>query len=280
VRGFFLDLDGVTRRLGEVEGQQSALIAELRGLAATIRRGKTAQLMLPRIAARYGGPTVTAGGAIGIDLDESWGPVGPADWLTLSNASGVDLHRCTVLVELRGRSGDIARDLHFVPAWPSGVAIYGKYGLGTQMLDETVGRQTVPGVEVVTISVWSDELSQESIVYPYAGAERDRDIARYCDGMQVQAQYRPFVRGLLWNTERGVSVTLKCVTALPSPRITVTFFQGGTALAWYWDFPRWDEGEQKTLDTGGKLPWDPELFKVVVSFPGTSYTHEATYTVP
>jgi len=279
LRGLILDIPGLARRYDQVSGVQEALLAEARRLAAAIKRGEAARLMLPRIAARYGGPPPAAGRALLIDFDESWGPVGPADWLTLTNASGVELHNATVLVEVRGGSGENARSVHFVPAWKAGAAIDAKYTAGDESLGFPVGRQSVKDVSAVTVSVWSDELSQEGIAYAYAGPEHDADVARYCATMRVRVQYRPFQRGLLWNTERGADAWLEGIPFVPRPRITATFRRGPSTLSWYWDFERWADGERKTLDAGGKLPWDPEEITVEVTFPNTGSRHRASWPV-
>jgi hypothetical protein len=97
--------------------------------------------------------------------------------------------------------------------------------------------------------------------------------------MKVESSYRPFAKGFLWNTERGVVVRLKDLKFAPKPRVTVSFRHQGSEVSLYWDFDRWDEGEVKTLDTGGKLPWDPEGYRVEVGFPGTVYTHQSSWEV-
>jgi len=271
LRGFALDLPGLLRRYDQVSGVQEDLIAEARRLATAIKRGEAARLMLPRIAARYAGPAREAGPALKVDFDEAWGPIGPADWLTLTNASGAELHNATVLVEVRGESGDVARSVHFVPVWKSGAAIDASYTVGDESLGFPVGRQTVPNVAGVTVSLWSEELREEGIAYRYLGAEHDADVARYCAAMRVRARFRPFQPGFVWDTQRGMELWLDGIAALPSPRITATFRRGADRRTWYWDFPRWDEGERKVLDAGKALPWDPEEVTVEVSFPRTGH---------
>ncbi len=273
LRGLILDLPGIARQYDQLSGVQEALLGEARRLAAILQRGEAAKLMLPRIAARYAGPPRKAGPALRIDFDESWGPVGPADWLTLSNATGGDLHNATVLVEVRGEAGDVARSVHFVPSWRDGTAIDARYTGGDESLGFPVGRQTVPNVAGVTASLWSEELTQEAIVYTYAGAEHDADVARYCAAMRVRARFRPFRPGIVWDTQRGMELWLDGIAALPSPRITATFRRGVDRRAWYWEFPRWDKGERKVLDAGKALPWDPEEVVVEVSFPRTGHKY-------
>jgi len=273
LRGFALDIPGLLRRYDQVSGVQDDLLAEARRLATILKRGEASRLMLPQIAARYSGPPRKAGPALKIDFDESWGPVGPGDWLTMSNVSGGDLHDATVLVEVRGEAGDVARSVHFVPSWRAGTAIDARYTGGDESLGFPVGRQTVANVASVTVSLWSEELRQEGIAYHYLGAEHDADVARYCAAMRVRARFRPFQTGIVWDTQRGMELWLDGIAALPRPRITATFRRKADVRAWYWDFPRWDQGERKVLDAGKALPWDPEEVTVEMSFPRTGHRY-------
>jgi hypothetical protein len=270
-RGFLLDLIGAVRRHQEVFGNMQAAEAEVHSLVAANRRLEVAKLLLPRIAARYAGRPAGGNRTIAIDFDAAWGPVGPDDRLTLSNHAGTDLHNCTILVEIRGKDGDTARSVYFATRWPVGTSLHARCPAGTELFGETVGRRSVPRVESIVASIWSDELTRESINYAYAGPERDADVGRYCQGMTIEAAYRPFAKGLFWNTERGLLVRLRGIERIPNPRATVTFRRGANELSWHWDFDRWDEGEEKALDAAGKLTWDPESYSIEVGFPDTSY---------
>jgi hypothetical protein len=163
VCGFILAFSGAFERFREVAGNQEAVKAEFRSIVAVCRGSEVAKLLLPRIAARYAGPHVGGKRTIAIDLDAAWGPVGPDDQLILTNRTGTDLHNCTVLVELHGQDGDVARNVYFVPRWQVGTPIYARCNPGTEILGETIGRRTVPLVESIVTSVWSDELTRESI---------------------------------------------------------------------------------------------------------------------
>jgi len=255
VRGCFGDIFGLARSYNDAQGREDRINDEIRSLIATSKRGDSIKLRLPRVAARYAGPLIANGQLILIDFNASWGPVGPDDWLTLAHKAGTDLHNCTVLVELHNRSGETVRNIHFIPRWSNRTPIFAKYSPSWKLLGEPVNRHTVPAVEAVIISLWADELSQESVRQAYAGAERDNDVARYCKNMRVLASYRPFAKGVLWDTTRGVHVELKGIPFVTHPRVTVQFRRNNLrlSLSLYWEFDRWDEGENKTLDTGDKL---------------------------
>ena len=278
LRGLALDLPGLARRYDQLSSVQEALLAESRRAAAILQRGEAAKLMLPRLAARHAGPRYKSGPVLKVDFDEAWGPVGPADWLRLANVSGITLHNATVLVEVHGEAGDVARSVHFMPSWSAGATIDARYTGGDDSFGFPVGRQTVPNVANVSVSLWSEELRQEGITYGYLGAEHDADVARYCASMQVRARFRPLQSGLIWDTQRGMELWLDGIASLPNPRITAIFRRGADVRSWYWDFPRWDRGERKVLDAGKALPWDPEEVAIEISFPRTGHKYLTKWT--
>lgn len=278
LHGLVFDLPGASRQVNRLVGIEEDLQAETRRLVALILRAATAKLMLPRLAQRYAGPIRTTDPALAIDFDAAWGPVGPADWLTLTNRSGTDLHQATVLVEVRNATGEVAPSVHFVPAWPAGGVLLARYTPGDMVLDATIGRQTVPDVANVVVSLWAEELAQEGITYAYAGAERDADIARACAGMQILVHYQLFEPGRIWDTPRGLEVWLDGIATLPKPTITATFRRGARTKILSWSFPRWDRGERKVLRASESLDFDPEAVDIEVSFPRTKYKHVSRWT--
>ena len=279
-RGYVGDVLGVIGRALDLQGRQSELEAEVHRLLSAMRRIEAATLELPRLAARFAGPPAPGPPPIAVDLDAAWGPVGPDDRITLVNRSGAALHDCTVLVELRGPAGETARNAHFVPEWPAGGPISARYSPGGGLPGEAMALHTVPGVESVIVSAWADELRCEGMAWAYSGPERDLDVGRCLGPMRVAAEYRPFSRGLLWNTQRGLRVRLEGLAHLDHPTIAARFRRGGAEASLSWSFERWDEGETKDLDGAGRLPWDPEGWELVVSFPGTSADFRADWPPP
>ena len=61
LRGLAFDVPGLLRRYDQVSGVQDDLLAEARRLAAALKRGEAARLMLQRIAARYARPARPSG---------------------------------------------------------------------------------------------------------------------------------------------------------------------------------------------------------------------------
>lgn len=278
LHGFLLDIPGVLKRAAESEGQAKAIEDELRTFIGAFHRLQSAMLLIPNLAKQYGGPKVVQGQAAIIDYDEAWGPFGPKSRAGLLNYFG-DLHHCTILIELRGRT-EVSRNVHFIPEWKSGVPIHAMYSPGEVVLDQTLSKQTVPEVQEVIVSVWADELTQEEIHYQYRGKARDLDIERYCQGLEVTCEFRPFQNGLFVNTHRGVQLQLNGMAFIEQSRVAATFRRGQESKSFSWNLGRWQQGESKTLDTQGELTWDPDTILVEVEFPGTSYKHSAGWRAP
>lgn len=276
-----LFLDGLARGLmglganerltNEIENTNWEIQREARTMLAAVHRIRAAQLLLPRIAARCAKSTGRKAKVLGADFNGSWGPFGPNDWLTLWNASNRTLHNVTLVVELRGRSGESCRNVHFISSWEPGAARYARYKPGWLLLDEYVERTTVANVENLTFSIWCDELSREGIRYDYAGTERSKDIRRYCEDVRVSVSYQPYEPGVFWDNHRGVVLQLGGIAYLPHPRITARFRRGGKVKSWYWDFERWDQGQSLTLETGGQLAWDPTSVEIELGFPDNGF---------
>ena len=152
---------------------------------AAVAHAEDVRLALPAVAARHAGRLSVGAAVLGLDLDPAWQFVGPEGRLTLVNHTGVDLHRCTVLVEIRGQ-GDPAQAFRYVPLWRAGEARYARYSPGEEHEGRAIGRRTPKGIGVVVASLWADELSQEGIRRDYGDAERDADVARYCREVRVE----------------------------------------------------------------------------------------------
>ena len=279
LRGLVLAGEGAAERDQEIRGQQDAILGELRSVIAAAKRAESAKLMLPRIAKKYAGPAVESGVSVAADFNAAWGHLGPDDWMFLYNNSSLVLHNSTVLVELRGIDGDVHRNLHFIPAWEQETWICARYEAGTPIpaLKDTFGAMSVANVQTALISIWAEELSQESIVYDYAGKEFDRDVERYCQDLKIRASYQAFEPGLLWNTERGVVATLDGLPFVMKPTVTVRFEGGGPSKSWFWTFDSWSQNERKTFSPGKQLSWDPDRYTIEITFPATSYQYRQVW---
>jgi len=252
----------------DADDKQQAINDEINSLLKVVDEIDRIHRLLPRVAEKYAAPFSRNIGRIWVDFDESWGPVGPDDWLCLYN-NGPDLEDCTILVELKGAKGDVRKNVHFLRKWSSDSWQYAIYAPGEKVLDRMVGRMTVYNVDTVDVTIFSPQYSTK-IHYVYSGAEKDKDIADYCKDATFKWRYQPFEAGIIWNTDRGVVLTLDKIAFIPKCRVDVTFKSGRQSKGWYWEFDQWKRGETKTF-SHRDLNFDPDTIEVTVSFPGTNH---------
>ena len=266
-RGF-----GIIGRVEEIYLQDTNLKNAFRALSEASARRDRAKLKLPVIAAYYSGPPAPISAPpLAIDYDAAWFPDQP-DRVILRNKTGTTLHHCTILVELLGKAGTSTPTLYFVETFAPENAIYGEYAGDTKVQDKIMKRPAVQLVQGLKVSLWADELSQENIAYQYAGAEREKDIARCLNGMSITSRYRPFTRGLFVDTQRGLQVWLRGGELARPFKIIAQFHRGTKGKVMEWTFAGWKKDEQKTLDTlAGDLPWDPEWYQLEIYFPEIDY---------
>lgn len=266
-RGF-----GIIGRVEEIYLQDANLKNAFRALSEASARRDRAKLKLPVIAAYYSGPPVPISAPpLAIDYDAAWFPDQP-DRVALHNKTGTTLHHCTILVELLGKAGASTQTLYFLETLAPESTIYGEYAGDTKVQDKIMKRPTVQLAQGLKVSLWADELSQENIAYQYAGAEREKDIARYLNGMTITSRYRPFTHGLFVDTQRGLQVWLRGVELTRPFKIIAQFHRGTKGKVIEWTFTGWKKDEQKTLDTlASDLPWDPEWYQLEIYFPEIDY---------
>ena len=267
-RGF-----GIIGRVEEIYHQDTNLKNAFRALSEASARRARAKLKLPVIAAYYSGPPLPmTQPALAIDYDAAWLPEQP-DRVTLRNNTGKALHHCAILVELVGETGASTSSLYFAETLAPASVLFGEYDGDTKVQNQTIKRPAVHLTQTLKVSLWADELSQESLVYQYAGAERDKDMARYLKGMTLASRYRPFTKGLLFDTQRGLHVWLRGAELARPFKIMAHFQRGTKGKILEWTFAGWKKDEQKTLDTlAGDLPWDPEWYRLEIYFPEVGYT--------
>ncbi len=267
--------------------QYDDLLAEVRRTIPLLNRADGLHRLLPQIARKYSPATTETSDRIAVDFDEAWGPVGPHDWLILTN-SGADLTDCTILVELTGASGQVRQNVHFAEYWAADTPMYARYEMGGLFFEgKHIGSTTVLDVKSITVTVWSPEESFR-IEYMYQGEEKDRDIAQHLKGLSMKGSFRPLDEGWLWNTYPAAVFTMDGVQSLPACQVTVTFNRGRGKLlglfaqsrSWDWELDGWRRGQRQTFQPPrGELTFVPDEIVLEVTFPGTSYTHRTTVAV-
>jgi hypothetical protein len=268
--GLFGNLRGGYDRGVDAQSKQDAIFAELQALAATCERVDAASLLLQKVAEKYGAPMTSAEDRINIYFSESWYGTGPYDWCGFYNSGG-ELDDCTLIVELTGAEGEQRKNVHYLGKWPSKSWVYARYEGGTQLENRSIGRTTVYNVDKVDATVLSPRFSGR-VNYVYTGAEKDKRVAEYCKDMKLSWRYQPFDKGIIWDDQRGVILTLKDYPYLGKVRVDVTFRCGSASKGWYWEYDSWQQGEEKKCETpAGGLDYDPDIIDVVLSFPRTNY---------
>lgn len=179
-----------------------------------------------------------------LDFDESWNAWGPYDWCCFSNTGG-DLEDCTVIVEIKGTSGQIRTNVHFVRRWQGNSSLFSRYDSGLQLPDRTVCRTTVPNVETVNVRVLSPQFSTE-VRYQYAGVEKSKDMSRRIEEIKLHIQ--GLVRDSAFGAKSGKVFILENRFGFPVYQvgIRVTSATGATVVEFV--KPRLDP--QSKMDVG------------------------------
>ncbi|MDP1860999.1 MAG: hypothetical protein Q8K82_20160 [Gemmatimonadaceae bacterium] len=249
--------------------------------AAALNRSRAAQLMLPEAAKAYAGAASTSGDIVSIDFDESFAGEGDTDKIVLVNTSGHELTHCTVLVEIRGKDGDVRQNVHYLDAWEAGGARFARYGIGIESDSGVYGRRTVYGVQEVRLSAWADEARMEEFVYRYSGAERDKDLAAQLDGKMVIAAHY-YGSGRRGGPSRRIVLVLDGVQEIPAHTLTLVATQAGhdaQRVPAASSQTRWRRSERRSFELDRTFPLDPDALEIVITFPDISYEYRRTVAV-
>ncbi|MDB5335827.1 MAG: hypothetical protein JWN70_1446 [Planctomycetaceae bacterium] len=281
--GYSGDLSGlayVAQSSFDAQSKLQAIMDELNELWSAVDRLEAIQAQLPRVALKYSAPRSTSDNRLDVDMDAAWGPPASHDWLKLFNAGPGDLENCTVQVELTGGNGKSRKNVHFIGHWPAASWVCTKYSHGEPMADRAdAGRQTLGDLQHAEVSIWSAGFTTNQ-TYVYLGAERDKDVASLCHSMTTDGRYRPFVKGMLWHTQRSVEFTLGGIDSLPGFQADVKFCRDTTSKVWSSQHPGWKKGEKKAFTPPKDvLTFDPSHIELVLSFPGTKYQYNSTMIV-
>ncbi|WDI41020.1 hypothetical protein [Bremerella sp. P1] len=278
IDGFMGNPGGGYSRGLEAEQMQTAIKNELYPLFAAMEKLDATHQMLEPVAKKYAANLTYPANRITVDLDESWGPVGPFDWLYVHN-QGPAIRDATIVVKLTGADGATRTNVHFVRNWDTNTWLYGRYETGLQALGKSVGNTTVPGVKKVEVTVYSPRFST-AVSFSYEGDARDHDIAKYCKSLTFTGRYQPYVTKRYWpDTKRGVEFTLDGLEGIPRCQVKVTFWKGLLQKTETWEFDYWKRGDKKMFRPKQPLESDPTMATMEISFPGTSYQHRYSYYV-
>lgn len=281
--GLYLGDSGATlNHAGRFLNKGDARQAERIRWAKAFNRSRTAQLMLPETAKAYAGPASSSGKLVSIDLDESFAASADHDRATMINTSGTRLTHCTVLVELRGRDGDVRQNIHYVDTWEPGTPKLARYSIGVDADSGIYGRRTVYGIQEARVSVWSDQARQEEMVYRYAGLERDKDIRAALEG-RMKVMYR-YERTSGFGGPPRVMLVLKDVPEIPDHTVTLVLHPKAGAksvqpVSLNWNQKVWKGDEERLFSLGSYVNFVPERIEIRVGFSGVAYTYSRDVTI-
>lgn len=271
-----LPLAGVLSSATEAD---SAREAWLRRYGAVTDRLHATTLVLPHLAEKYAGPEVESGTAILMDYDDDWRQADGSDWITLGNNSAMTLHNVTVEVHLRGGTGETCRNVHFLAEWAPKTPVYGRYAPGFVINDRHYFREVVEHPEAIELAVYCDELTQKKIAYQYMGEERDTDIARYLESLQLRSRYRPYADGIIFDDQRSAFFSFEGLPQLQHGEIVVTLFNDDQEASVTVPFETWEAGQELRADFPD-IDWEAIEYEMVLRFRDSNANKIYTWTRP
>ncbi|MDB5307391.1 MAG: hypothetical protein JWO38_1593 [Gemmataceae bacterium] len=225
----------------------------------SIEELRTLALRVADVARKTGGPRVERGQALAVDFVEPYvfegmayydlfgarDPFDNPDRLRLTNAAGVELTHCTVLVKVIGET-ETRHNVHYVPKWAAGQTLMAHYYAGIPMGQKTVMRFSCRAVKRLEVSVWADQLSQEGIRYEYDSREKEFAFREYVDRAQFVAGCERY-DGLLGRGYR-VDVSFKEAMYFPTAKLTVRVKRDGEWTERAVTATRWRAGAVESVD--------------------------------
>ncbi len=235
---------------------------------AVVQRRRAASFLVAELAREFAGVAVEKP-PLAVDFDENWfGPLVP-DRVNLVNESGRDLSNCTVQVDLRGKSGNWVRNVHFVSAWPKDQKLWADYlSADPRDVAALVGTTAIQ-VQELKVTLWCNELRSESVSIPYDNAAREVDQRRQLEAhLDLALDYvaQPFF-------EKGpcIGLTMNVGGALPRTKIDVVCRGGGgKPVTLTHTVGEWSLGDRVSVQSFGALEACPTTVDVTLTIDGLS----------
>lgn len=236
-------------------------------------------------------------GLLALTLSGSCDGAFDSDDLEMTNASGVDLTGCTLLVTLSTEApaeGEkkTYQHLHYVAKWPKGQPLIATYHNGGSL--RIARSETCRFLQRVTVELFSDQYQGKEVYDYWNSDDRRSDLEDYCDGYaSFQGNFIPEVDGLftkgdgLNHSNGSVRVWLTSAEGKAAPTlvlsgVTVTVKEGKESATLSWQGFTWRGG--------GLFPFkdfcskelnrfrDPDEYEVRLKFYGTDYERVARFT--
>lgn len=184
---------------------------------------------------------------------------------------GKDLSNVTLEVELIGLRGESIKNIHFIEKWPANIQMRAIYSMGVNNPDgkTSVGKTSVLGIQKANVRILSSKLST-LINYNYQGKEKDDDIERYTQKMELSLKYYPFVGGVIFDDKQGFYLKMVGFPMLGCD-IDVTYYKNGELKRDIYKSKLLISGQESEYFYMNNVKFDPSDIEVRLIIPGTSY---------
>ena len=262
----------------EAESGRAEVHAAMLALLQSSRRLTALRLLLPDIAKRFAGPrTQSAVPILRLDFDDHHlnGP----DKLSLHNASGVDLTNCTVVLQLNGKDGQVARNVHFINEWLANESVFSIYPPGIQYRGKRYGRRTVDDLRTIRFSVYCDQLACADVVYKYSASDRQEDGIALLRSLKFFGKYQPYEEGFiaLTSTDRSVSVRYSGTQELRDVKLTLTLLNGSKSESRSQELDVWPVGVFESIEFPS-IDWEARQYKATIKMMKSGAQHTVSWT--
>ena len=277
-----------------VESREILPDESLNGLRGKLFHGydemRAQMIRVANRAKKRSGPLVNRGQALTIDFLECYefqskrfleggnrDPFDNPDRIRLTNASGVTLTNCIVLVKVVGEK-DTRFNVHFVPKWVAGQMRIAEYYSGIPIGEHFVLRTTCSIVQRVEVSIWSEQLSQEEIGYRYDEREKDFAFREYVNRVKVVADCTRY-KGIFENGYR-VKVSFRDIPYVPLATVTVRVKRDGVWTERVEKIQKWRAAKIEEIDFSdlNKTDVEPTEYEVTLKAKHEGWSHSRTST--
>jgi hypothetical protein len=212
---------------GKIKDDNDAYGKELKILVSLFENLEAVTYQLPEVAEAYSAKFTDSNDKFEVDINEGF-LRNSNDYFFIKNL-GNDLSNVTVEVELIGLNGESIKNIHFLEKWPASTVMRAIYNIGIRNPDgkTSLGKTSVYSIQKANIKILSSQLSTH-IKYIYQGSEKDDDIERYIEKMELSLKYYPFVPGVFFDDKQGFYLRMVGFPELACD-IDVTYKKGGAS---------------------------------------------------
>ena len=252
-----------------INNDNDAYGKELKILVSLFGNLDAATYLLPGAAEANSARLTDSANKFKIDIDESL-LRNTNDHFYIKNL-GNELSNVTLEVELIGLRGESIKNIHFIEKWPANIQMHAIYSMGVNNPDgkTSVGKTSVLGIQKANVRILSSKLST-LINYNYQGKEKDDDIQRYTQKMELSLKYYPFVGGVIFDDKQGFYLKMVGFPMLGCD-IDVTYYKDGESKRDIYKSKLLISGQESEYFYMNNVKFDPSDIEVRLVIPGTSY---------